>query len=126
DDTVILEQPVYVARSVAGNFRGLEIVKGFAEILPLAQDRDPAQAGLKTVQHQFFVKRAAVIFWHTPFGVVVRDIERIFARPLAACFFLHAFNHAGLVTLTTMFAAVSGPRVCSRRSSRTNAKPSSP
>ena len=33
DDAVILQQPVHIARAIAGNFVRIEIVKGFTEIL---------------------------------------------------------------------------------------------
>ena len=69
---------------VARDLLRLEIVEGFAEIVALAQDRDPRQAGLETVEDQLFVERAVVIFRHAPFGVVIGDVERIFAGPGAA------------------------------------------
>jgi hypothetical protein len=58
-------------------------IERLSEILALAQDRDPRQSGLETVEHQFFIQRAVVIFRHAPFGVVIGHIERVFAGPRA-------------------------------------------
>ena len=62
---------------VARDFLRLEIVEGAAEILALAQDRDPRQPGLESVEHEFLVECAIVEFRHAPFVVVIGDIERI-------------------------------------------------
>ena len=83
-DAGIVHQRVDLLRIVARDLLGLEIVEGLSEIVALAQDRDPRQAGLETVEDQLFVQRAVVIFRHAPFGVVIGDVERIFARPRAA------------------------------------------
>src|SRR5581483_2368974 len=105
---------------------GIESMEGFAEIFPLAQDSDPGEAGLETVQHQFFIKRPAVIFRHAPLFVVIGDIERVFAGPGAALFLSHNLSQSGLEMLTGMLSAVSGAFASSRRSSRTSAKPPDP
>ena len=71
-------------RRVARDFFRLETVECAAEILALAQDRDPGKPGLETVEHQFFIKRAIVVFRHAPLVVVIGDIERILPRPRTA------------------------------------------
>jgi hypothetical protein len=80
-DAGVVHQSVDLCRIVARYLCRLEIVEGAAEIVALAQDRDPRQSGLETVQDQFFVQRAVVIFRHAPFGVVIVHIERVFAGP---------------------------------------------
>src|SRR3546814_2635362 len=80
----ILHQRVELLRRVAGDLLGLEAVEGTAEIVALAQDSDPRQAGLEAVEDQLFEQRAVVAFGHAPFGVVIMHIERIGAAPAAA------------------------------------------
>jgi hypothetical protein len=46
---------------VARDLLGLEVVEGAAEIVALAQDRNPRQPGLEAVQDQLLIKRAVVI-----------------------------------------------------------------
>src|SRR3989440_7794549 len=68
---------------VARDLCWLEIVERPSEIVALAQDRDPGQAGLEPVEDEFLIKRAVVIFRHTPLGVVIGHVERVFAGPRA-------------------------------------------
>src|SRR5580704_2657263 len=72
-------------RVVARNLLGLEVVESFAEVVALAQDGDPGEAGLEAVEDQLLIECAVVIFRHAPFGVVVGDIKRVFPRPGATC-----------------------------------------
>ena len=83
-DAGILHQPLDLGRPVARDFFRNEIVEGAAEIVALAQDGDPRQAGLETVEHEFFVERAVVVFRHAPFLVVIGDVERIVLGPRTA------------------------------------------
>ena len=69
---------------VAGYFLWLETVKCFAELFALAQNRDPGQARLKTVQNQLFKQSTAIKFRHTPIGVMIMHVKRINAGPGAA------------------------------------------
>src|SRR3954470_3170000 len=80
-DPGIVHQRVNFLLVVACDLFRLEIVEGFAKIVALAQDRDPGQAGLETVEDQLLIERAVVIFRHAPFSVVIGDVERIFAGP---------------------------------------------
>src|SRR6516164_9568363 len=84
DDAGILHQPLDLFRRVTGNLFRREAVKGAAKILALAQNRDPGEAGLETVEHELFIERAIVVFGHAPFLVVIGDIERVVLRPGAA------------------------------------------
>jgi len=71
---------------IARDLLGTEIIERCAEIVALAQDRDPGQAGLEAVEDQLLIERAVVIFRNAPFGVVIGDVERIFPRPGASGF----------------------------------------
>src|SRR5262249_44643305 len=82
-------QALFVLRAIAGDLVRIEIVECRAEIVALAQDGDPGKTRLESIQHQFFVKRAMVIFRHAPFVVVIRDIDRVFAGPVTANDWLH-------------------------------------
>ena len=71
-------------RRVARDLFRIEIVEGGAEIVALAQNRDPRQSGLKAVEDQLFEQRAVIPFRHAPFLVVIGDVKRIVLRPGAA------------------------------------------
>ena len=62
----------------------LKTVKGAAKSIAFAQDRDPGKASLKPVEHQLFPQGAAIMLGHTPFGVVIQDIQRVIPAPDAA------------------------------------------
>src|SRR5581483_3032979 len=53
DDTVILEQTVDVSPGKVSDLVKIEMMEGGAEVLPLCEDRPPAQSGLKSLQAQF-------------------------------------------------------------------------
>src|SRR5262249_24333193 len=76
-DTRIGHQPRDLCRAVARDFPRIEAVERAAEILALAQDGDPGEAGLKAVEHELLVERAVVELRHAPFLVVIGDVERI-------------------------------------------------
>src|ERR1700722_18982165 len=80
-DADVVHQRVDLLRVIARDLLGLEIVERLSEIVALAQNRDPRQPGLETVENQFFIERAVVIFRHAPFGVVIGHVKRIFTRP---------------------------------------------
>ena len=82
-DAGVLHQPFDFRRPVARDFFRHETIEGAAEIFALAQDGDPRQAGLKTIEDEFFVERAVVEFRHAPFLVVIGDVERIVLGPRA-------------------------------------------
>src|SRR5271155_826881 len=83
-DAGVLHQPFDFFWRVTRDFRRREIVEGAAKILALAQNGDPRQAGLKAVEHQFFVESAVVIFGHAPFFVMIGEVKRVILRPRAA------------------------------------------
>ena len=82
-DAGVAHQPFDLGRPVARDFFRHKAVEGAAEIFALAQDGDPRQAGLETVEHEFFVERAVVVFRHAPFLIVIGDVERIVLGPWA-------------------------------------------
>src|SRR5690348_3202728 len=84
DDADIVHQRMDFLGVVARDLFRPEIVEGTAEIVALAQDGDPGQAGLEAIEDQLLIKRAVVVFRHTPFGVVVCDVDRVLPRPGAA------------------------------------------
>ena len=52
----------------------IETIEGGAEIIALAQDGYPGQAGLETVKQQFLKQRLTVIFRHAPFLIVIGHV----------------------------------------------------
>src|SRR5450631_138452 len=81
DDAGVVHQRMQLFGVVARDLFRDEIVEGAAKVVALAQDRDPRQPGLKTVEDELFVQRAVIIFRHAPFGVVIGQVKRIFAGP---------------------------------------------
>src|SRR4051794_12158541 len=122
----------------------MKSVEGFTKIVALAQNRDPGEAGLKSVEHQLFVQRAIIVFRDAPFGVVIGDIERnVFLRPRTAKQSIGmldraahdaAFTPVGIskriqsacVRRIGMPPALSGASALSIRSSRNSANPFPP
>src|SRR3974390_2314121 len=80
-DAFVLEQPSDLPLAIVGDLRRLELIEGTTEVFALAQNRDPGQAGLDTVDGPLFIERARVELRHAPFFVVIRDVKRIFAGP---------------------------------------------
>ena len=85
-DAGVPEQPPDVARAKARHARGVEVRERLAVILALAQNRNPAQARLRALEHQKPEVFAVVVYRNTPLGVVVADIQRIAAAPTATWF----------------------------------------
>ena len=81
---MILHQRLELLGTIAGDDLRIEAVESAAEVLPLAQDRDPGEAGLETIEDQLLEQGPVVRLGHAPVGVVIGDIERIDARPGAA------------------------------------------
>src|ERR1019366_1574216 len=81
DDAGVLHQPLDFLWCVARDFFRNEAAEGAAEILALAQNGDPRQAGLEAVEHKLFVERAVVELGHAPFLVVIREVKRVVFRP---------------------------------------------
>ena len=84
DDAFVGHQLLEFRRRIARDLRRLEAIEGLTKIVALAQDGDPRQARLKSIEQQLLEQGARIIFRHAPFVVVIGDIERIDARPAAA------------------------------------------
>src|SRR5581483_800119 len=83
-DACVLHQRLDLPRREAGNLLRRKASEGAAEILPLPQNSDPRQAGLKAVEHELFIKRAVVGFRRAQFLIVIADIQLVVARPRPA------------------------------------------
>ena len=95
DDAGVFQQPPHVARTEAGHRGRLEILERPAEVIALAKDGDPAQAGLKTFQADLLEETAIVGDRPSPFLVVIPDVERVLTRPPAPLHFFLAFFSGG-------------------------------
>ena len=60
-DARVLQQALVVGVHEPRNPKEIEAEKNRSKILPLGQDRAPAQAGLKTFQAEFFEKAVVII-----------------------------------------------------------------
>ncbi len=83
-DAFVLHQAFDLLGREAHDLLGLEPGERLPEIVALAQDGDPGEAGLETVEQQLFEERARVALRHAPFLVVVGDVKGIETRPAAA------------------------------------------
>src|SRR4029079_18874381 len=66
DDALVGQQALDLALGVARHLRGIEAVEGAAEILALAQDRDPRQARLEAFEHEHLEERAVIVLRDAP------------------------------------------------------------
>ena len=83
-DPGVAQQSLDISLAIARDLRGLEPVEGRAEPLAFAQDGDPGQPGLETVQDQLLPQRAAVDIRPAPFVVVIGNVKRVFPAPATA------------------------------------------
>ena len=65
-------------------FGGVEVVKGFAEGLALAEDCDPREAGLEAVEHEGFPEGAAIALGAAPLVVMIGLHKWVVGGPGAA------------------------------------------
>jgi len=84
DDSGVLEQAIDVARTEPGHGVEVEAAKRAAERVALAEDDEPAQAGLESFQADLLEEPPPVTHGHSPFAVVVAAVERIAVAPEAA------------------------------------------
>jgi hypothetical protein len=83
DDARVLEQTVDVAAGEARDAGHVEAGERAAEVLALAEDRQPAQAALESLQTDLLEERGIVADRDAPFRVVVFDVTSIAAAPAA-------------------------------------------
>ncbi len=91
DDARVAQEALDVAPRVAGDFAGVEVVKGAAEVGALVQYNLPIQASLERVEDHELEEFAVVVDGHAPFGVVIFDHAWL-DRPGAAFDDCHLFT----------------------------------
>src|SRR6185295_14347318 len=84
DDALVLQETRHVARPEPGDAIDVEPGKRLAERGALAENRQPAQAGLKAFEADLLEEAAIVGDRRPPFLVVIGHVERVVARPPAA------------------------------------------
>ena len=88
-DPRISEQSGHFFRVVPRDLRHIEPIKSAPVIFPFVQNGRPAQPRLRAFQDEQLEPRAVIMQGHTPFGVVISEIERRFG-PGARAWFWHA------------------------------------
>ena len=84
DDPRVRKQPVDISVVIAGDLPRIEAIEGAPEVVALAQDRQPRQAGLEALQAQLLEQPPVVVDRVAPLVVVVRAVQRVAGRPPAA------------------------------------------
>ena len=67
-----------------GDARDVESGEGLTVRGPLAQHRDPAQSGLRSLEDQQFEQLAIIVDGNAPLLVVIGDVQRVGTAPGAA------------------------------------------
>lgn len=88
NDPGVLKQGIQLPVFVARNFIRVETVEKFSIALPLSQDRDPGEASLCPLEKQKLEELAFIAHGYSPFVIMIVDVERITAAPVAANFHL--------------------------------------
>src|SRR5882724_2728230 len=86
DDAGVQEQSLDVTLAEAGNVLRVEAGERSPEILALAQNRQPGEAGLKAFEAEALEQPAFVGDRSPPFLIVVREIRRVAGNPTALGF----------------------------------------
>src|SRR3972149_10849110 len=81
DDSRIFKEAVDLGLAVPAHFVVIEIVEGFPEILPLPQNRHPAQTGLATLENKELKELAVIMQGRAPLLVVIAYDERVSGLP---------------------------------------------
>src|SRR4029453_16453722 len=92
DDPRVAEQPLDVTLAEARDPFGIEAREGMPERLALAEDSDPREPRLKSLEAEALVETALVAHQPPPLLVVVGDIHGIARRPAA-----DRFRHAARI-----------------------------
>src|ERR1051325_1968167 len=95
---------------VAGPLLRVEPAEGTPVGVALPEDGDPAQPRLRSLEDEEFEKAPVVVDGNAPFLVVIRDVERVGARPRASVLLVVA--HSLFVTTVScgMIAASRDPQ----------------
>ena len=83
DDSRVAEQALDVTFTERCDRVGIEAGERRAEVLALAEDRQPGQSRLEALETQSFQQAALIRDGATPFVVVVGEIELVRRRPAA-------------------------------------------
>src|SRR5262249_35968043 len=70
-NTLISQKSLDIRRTEPRDNLGVESLEGLAKRRSFSQDRQPRQAGLKAVEHQFLPERPAITLRHPPFFIVI-------------------------------------------------------
>src|SRR5262249_49169513 len=77
DDALVLEQPGDFALAVFCDFARVKTVIGGAIVLALAENRVPAEAGLRALENQKLEQPTVIVKRDTPLAIVVGDLKVI-------------------------------------------------
>ena len=86
DDALVAKQPRDVPLPVSRDALGIEAGERRPEVFPLAEDREPRQAGLEPFEAESLEQATLVGYGTAPFLVVVGDVQRVGRRPAARRF----------------------------------------
>ena len=70
-DSGVAEQPFHIARAVARDLFRAKTVERLAIVLPLLENRRPAQPGLRALEDQKLKQLSIVMNGHAPFLIVI-------------------------------------------------------
>src|ERR1700730_17188657 len=84
DDAFVLKKPRNIFFSHARDLLRIKVAEGFSEGLALAQDGEPGESGLESVEHERLPQRTAVALRNAPLFVVIGAHQRIVFGPGAA------------------------------------------
>src|SRR5690348_11474786 len=84
DDARVTQQPRDVACAEPRDALEIESCERLAKRLALAEDRPPTQAGLESFEADLLEETPIVVDRKAPFTIVIGDIERVVADPVAA------------------------------------------
>ena len=82
-DARIGEQALHVTIVEAADHARVEAGERLTEVVALAQDGQPRQPGLEPLEAELLVEPVVVGDRPAPFGVVVRDVQRVVSAPPA-------------------------------------------
>jgi hypothetical protein len=100
DDACVLQQFFDGARREARDLRGVEIRERAPVTLAFAQDRPPAQAGLRCLEHEELEMHAIVAHRHAPLLVVIPHVGGIDAFAPSAAHDAFFCSHARVASIT--------------------------
>ena len=78
------QQSLDIGRFEAGHDSRVEAGERPAVAFPLLEDGQPAETGLRSLQHQEFEEQSIIMDRHSPLAVVVGDVEGFVPHPGAA------------------------------------------